>query len=303
MVNTKTILDVIPHIAFHGKHVDIEQITQLGKSDQTSSLFWCGDKYREQLIQQEAGTVIISSDTYAYVQANGIHSNEKFNWLVVEQPRRAFAQILGQFFAPQKPKGVISSSAFIDPTVELDRDTCYIGHNVVIEAGCKLGSGVVIEHNTVLHAHTELGDQVKIGSNCTIGGVGFGYEMNDEGQYGLMPHIGNVRLEKNVEIGNNVCIDRAVIGSTHLSENVKVDNLVHIAHGVQVGSNSLVIANAMVAGSVQIGKNVWVAPSSSIIQKVKVGDNALIGLSSTVLKDVGENEIVVGSPAKKIKTK
>jgi UDP-3-O-[3-hydroxymyristoyl] glucosamine N-acyltransferase len=86
-------------------------------------------------------------------------------------------------------------------------------------------------------------------------------------------------------------------------ENVKIDNLVHISHGVQIGKNSLIIANAMIAGSCEIGENVWVSPSVSIIQKTKIGDDSLIGLGSVVLKDVEASSIVVGVPAKKIKDK
>ena len=113
-----------------------------------------------------------------------------------------------------------------------------------------------------------------------------------------MPHIGNVHLKENVEIGNNVCIDRAVMGSTLLSENVKVDNLVHIAHGVQIGKNSLIIANSMIAGSVVIGDNVWVSPSASIRQKLIVENDALVGMGAVVVKNVTESSVVAGNPAK-----
>ena len=108
-------------------------------------------------------------------------------------------------------------------------------------------------------------------------------------------------MENNVEIGNNTCVDRAVIGSTTLGENVKVDNLVHIAHGVKVARNTVIIANAMVAGSVTIGENTWIAPSASILNQKNIGDNVLVGMSSLVLKDVEDNQIVAGVPAKVIK--
>ena len=113
-----------------------------------------------------------------------------------------------------------------------------------------------------------------------------------------MPHIGNVHLKENVEVGNNVCIDRAVMGSTLLSENVKVDNLVHIAHGVKIGKNSLIIANSMIAGSVEIGENVWVSPSSSIRQKLIIENDALIGMGAVVVKNVEPSSVVAGNPAK-----
>jgi UDP-3-O-[3-hydroxymyristoyl] glucosamine N-acyltransferase len=142
---------------------------------------------------------------------------------------------------------------------------------------------------------------VKVGCNCTIGGTGFGYEKDENGEFQLIPHLGNVVLEDYVEIGNNTCIDRAVLGSTILEENVKVDNLVHIAHGVKVMRNSVVIANAMVAGSVVIGENSWISPSVSILNQKKVGNNALVGLGAVVIKDVEDNDIIVGNPGKSIK--
>jgi acetyltransferase-like isoleucine patch superfamily enzyme len=147
-------------------------------------------------------------------------------------------------------------------------------------------------------------ENVRIGSNCTIGAVGFGYEMSEDGLYEVIPHIGNVVLERNVEIGNNVCIDRAVLGSTFLDANVKIDNLVHISHGVSIGKNSLVIAHAMIAGNVQVGEGVWIAPCSAIRQKQKIGDNALVGLGGVVVKDVEAGDTVAGVPARSLsKTK
>ena len=114
----------------------------------------------------------------------------------------------------------------------------------------------------------------------------------------MIPHIGNVVLGNNVEIGNNSCIDRAVLGSTILHDNVKVDNLVHIAHGVVIGKNSLIIANAMVAGSATIGEHVWVAPSASILNKKSIANNAVIGMGAVVLKNVNEGETIIGNPGK-----
>jgi UDP-3-O-[3-hydroxymyristoyl] glucosamine N-acyltransferase len=93
------------------------------------------------------------------------------------------------------------------------------------------------------------------------------------------------------------------MGSTIIGEHVKIDNLVHIAHGVEIGRNSLIIANAMIAGSVKIGENVWVAPSASVRQKLEIGDDSMIGLGSVVVKNVNTNTIVAGNPAKEFPKK
>ncbi len=304
MISIQEILNHIEHQDFYGStDAIINNIVAISSGDlTTSNMAWCGEKYKEQTTHINSGTVLVNQVTNEYAKKNNTEYNQ-INWIIVENPRRAFAEVLNAFFVKQAPMGVIEPSAAVHDSVQLDQSQSYIGKNVVIEENCKVGKNVSIGHNTVILSGTVLGDGVKIGSNCTIGGVGFGYEMGEDGQYRVIPHIGNVEIGNDVEIGNNVCIDRAVLGSTKLHDNVKVDNLVHIAHGVEVGKNSLVIAKAMVAGSVKIGENVWVAPMSSIIQKTTIGDNSLIGMGSTVLKDVEPSTIVAGSPAKKIRNK
>lgn len=304
MIHLKELLSLTePVVNFHGseQHGVTKMLQLTDPNFNKSAIAWCSDKNMELLRNISTGSIILSEQAFSFVTTNNT-SWEEVNWIVVEQPRRFFSLVLNTFFVKKPITGVIEASANIHKSVQVD-DSCFVGHNVVIEEGVSIGKNVRINHNTTIQADTVIHNNVSIGSNCTIGSIGFGYEPNAEGNYDIVPHIGNVELKDDVEIGNNVCIDRAVLGSTVLNKNVKVDNLVHIAHGVQIGENSLIIANAMIAGSVSIGKNVWVAPSSSIIQKVDVGDDSLIGIGSTVLKNVEESTIVAGSPAKKIKSK
>lgn len=298
MITCKNIIEKITPIQFIGdENSTIENIAQLNPPFSNQLLYWCSDKNKVLLEKVDTGTVIISNETFSSLNRNKI----KFNCIIVENPRKYFMDVVKNFFASSFKLGFVSPTASIHPSVIFDKEKVYIGHNVVLEEDVILGDDVIIMHNTVLLNNTKVGNQVRIGSNCTVGGVGFGYEKNESGNYELIPHIGNVEILDNVEIGNNVAIDRAVMGSTIIGKNVKIDNLVHIAHGVTIGENSLIIANAMIAGSVSIGKNVWVAPSSSIMQKVKIEDDALIGMSSNVLKNVDEKSVVAGNPAKKIK--
>lgn len=143
------------------------------------------------------------------------------------------------------------------------------------------------------------GNNVVIGEHCSIGRDGYQYVL-DESTNKLIkfPHFGNIILEDDVEIGNNVCIARGALSNTILRSGVKVDNLVHIAHNVEIGENTQVIANAMIAGSVKIGKNCWIAPSSSIKNQLTIGDNVLIGMGAVVIKDVESNSVMIGNPAK-----
>jgi len=259
-----------------------------------SSIGWCSDKNSDLLNKISEGNVIVSAELFR----NYKNLNNGICLIPVENPRHAFLKVLQAFFVEKPTLGEINSSAQIDSTVRMNVSKVTIAANVVIEKGCVIGNDVVIGANTVIKSDTIIDDGCKIGSNCTIGGIGFGYELNEENTYELMPHIGNVHLKENVEIGNNVCIDRAVMGSTLLSKNVKVDNLVHIAHGVQIGKNSLIIANSMIAGSVVIGDNVWVSPSASIRQKLIVENDALVGMGAVVVKNVTESSVVAGNPAK-----
>ena len=263
-----------------------------------SSLGWCSLKNSDLLLNINSGTILLSQELYdEYLKVN---SNFPFNTIVVDNPRQSFAEVLRHFFIEKTIWSGLHSSVVIDESVIFEECLVTVHPNVVIEKNVRIGNRVEIGANTVIKSGTIIHDDVKIGSNNTIGGVGFGYEPNEQGVYELIPHLGNVILHEKVEIGNNTCIDRAVLGSTILEKEVKVDNLVHIAHGVKIGANSLVIANSMIAGSVQIGANTWISPSASIKQKLIIGSNVLVGMGSVVLKNVEDNTIVAGVPAKKI---
>lgn len=141
------------------------------------------------------------------------------------------------------------------------------------------------------------------GYSCIIGGPGFGYETDENGMPIRLPHLGNVVIGKNVELGSNVCIDRAVIGSTVIGDNVKIDNLVHIAHGAKIGKNTLIVAGSVIGGSCEIGENCFIGMNASIKNKVKIGNNVTIGAGAVVLKDVPDGETWVGNPARKLENK
>jgi UDP-3-O-[3-hydroxymyristoyl] glucosamine N-acyltransferase len=298
MFPLSAILEQLPTLAFIGNETNIikEVVSFSLENCQENTLSWVNDKNVAQIVHLQAGTIICSEKAVEILAKENAPQNA--NFLIVSNPRKYFADVLREFFAPKIPYS-IAKSAKIHESAQLGIPI-FIGENVVIEANCKIGNNCRIGHNTILHSHTEIADNVIIGCNNTIGGVGFGYEKDEEGQYILMPHIGNVKIEKNVEIGNNTCIDRAVMGSTLLKENCKIDNLVHIAHGVTIGRNSLVIANSMIAGSAVIGDNVWVAPSVSVLNKNTVGDNAFLGMGAVIIREVAENEKVVGNPGRKI---
>lgn len=224
-------------------------------------------------------------------------------YILSENPKQDIVNYCKKFLGFQKPveKESIHSSAIIHPNVILGKNTT-INPYVVIESGVKIGDNCTIDSNTVIKANTVIGNYTEIGCSNVIGGTGFGFSKNKiTNVYNQFPHYGKVIIGNHVSIGNNTCIDRGSLSDTIVSNGVKIDNLVHIAHNVQIGENSLIIADAMIAGSVKIGMNCWIAPSSCVRNGITIGDNATIGLASTVTKSVSSDQIVLGNPALPIK--
>lgn len=220
---------------------------------------WCSDDNISRLFKLMEGTVLVPDR--GNLRYIPIARQTKLKLILVDDPRREFSKYLEEY----------------DPVMETE-----------------IHPSAIIGQNTVIHPGTKIGENVIIGDNCTIGGCGFGYTGDD-----LIPHKGNVVISDGVHIGSNTCIDRAVIGSTVIGENTKIDNLVHIAHGCKVGKSCKVIASSVLCGSVELGDHVWVAPKAVIKQKVKVGSGALIGLGAIVLSDVPSNYTVKGVYSKK----
>jgi len=159
---------------------------------------------------------------------------------------------------------------------------------------CKLMQG--IEYGDRLDA-VRVGSCFKVGTNTVIGGIGFGFA-KDGDKWIRMPHQGKVIIGDNVEIGSNCTIDRGCLDNTVIGNGVKIDNLCHIAHSCKIGDNTIITAGVIFSGSVTVGKNVWIAPNSTIRTRVTIGDNAFIGIGSNVVKDVPEGTTVYGNPAR-----
>lgn len=273
----KNIITKIDYInIIDNKELEINGISQL-LDNADNTITWCNDKNLTMLNSINNKTIIVSENLPE-------DANKNNNYVIVNKPRVEFKKLLDILYPD-----------------EINNEPI-LGQNVVIGNNVTIGYNLKIGHNTVILDNTIIGNNVTIGCNNTIGGVGFGYEKDEFGEYKLIKHIGNVVINDGVEIGNNTCIDRGVIGSTIIGENCKIDNLVHIAHGVNIGKNSLIIANSMIAGSVTIGKNVWIAPSTSVINGAKIGDNSMTGIGTVVIRDIGNNELHIGIPSKKIKT-
>jgi UDP-3-O-[3-hydroxymyristoyl] glucosamine N-acyltransferase len=296
MILLNDILEILTNCKVSGDLTDkyINRAIQLDTENKdANALMWINEQNTLVLQNLQAGVIICPENSVQQPHPNCVY-------LEVKHPRKAFQMVLDHFFK-EKQTFEIAKSAVIHPTAKIGKNT-YIGEFVIIEAGCQLGDFARIDHHSVLKKGTIIHNSVTIGANCVIGGVGFGYEKDDAGNWKIIQHLGNVVLHDHVEIGNGTMIDRAVLGSTVLHENVKVDNLVHIGHGVQIGRNTLIIANAMIAGSVIIGENVWVSPSASVLNKITIGSHAQIGLGAVVIRPVETSAVIVGNPGKALET-
>lgn len=224
---------------------------------------------------------------------------EQITFILTDSPKHDLIEFCNKYFLVIKPNKDlrIHPSACLGDNIKLG-ESSIIKPNVTIEDGVIIGENCLIGAGTVIKSKTIIHDNVIIGCCNVIGGDGFGYVKNNyNGSYEQFPHFGGVIIENNVHIGNNNCIDRGSLKDTIIKSGVKIDNLVHIAHNVEIGENSLIIACSMIAGSVIIGKNTWISPSSTIRNAITIGENSLIGLGSTVTKSVSNNQTVLGNPA------
>jgi UDP-3-O-[3-hydroxymyristoyl] glucosamine N-acyltransferase len=229
------------------------------------------------------------------------------NLVRVAQPRLAFAKIVSLFYPPLKPAPGVHPTAFIGTG-------CSFGKEVTISPHAVIGRNVLLGDGVVVHPHVVLGDDVIIGDDTVIypnvtildrcrvgrrtiihagtviGSDGYGF-VQDQGRHFKMPQVGIVQIDDDVEIGANNTIDRATFGKTWIQSGVKTDNLVHIAHNVQVGEHTLIIAQAGIAGSSKIGRNVILAGQSAVAPHLTIGDGAIVGPQAGVAKSIPDGQI------------
>ncbi len=233
----------------------------------------------------------------------------------VDNAYESFVHLLEIYNQIQKDKKGIEQPSFISDSALMGTD-CYvgafayvgnkakIGNNVKIYPQVYIGDNVIIGDNTTLFSGAKVYSDCIVGSNCTlhtgtvIGADGFGFTPNRENQYQKVAQIGNVIIEDHVEIGANSTIDRATLGSTIIRKGVKLDNLIQIAHNVEIGENTVIAAQTGVAGSTKIGKDCMIGGQVGIVGHISIADKVKIAAQSGVGSSIlTEGEIVQGSPA------
>ena len=281
-------------------------LAEIDKAGQGQLSFISNPKYLKYIETTSASAVLVDHD---------FPKTDRTTLLRTANPYFAFLQ-LAQTFYQQKPQVAVGvhPTAVIGDGCELGADIA-IGAHVVIGSGCKIGAGSVLFPGVVL------GDQVKVGEKCiiyanvsvreqcvignrviiqmgaVIGSDGFGFAF-EGGKYHKIPQMGIVVIEDDVEIGANTTIDRATIGETRIAMGAKIDNLVQIAHNVQIGEHTAIAAQAGISGSTKVGRYVRMGGQAGLIGHIEVGDQAAIGAQAGITKSVPEKQFVSGYPAR-----
>jgi UDP-3-O-[3-hydroxymyristoyl] glucosamine N-acyltransferase len=287
--------------------VELTGIAPLNQAKSTELGFLAYRRYLKHLNGSEAGAILVSEEL---AEAASDHPAR----IVVEDPHRALPGLLAHFYPPTQRRAGIHPTAVLGNGVELGTGT-YLGAYVVIDDGARLGNGVevgahsvvgancVVGDDSVLHPHvvlypdTQVGARVILHSGARLGSDGFGYVPEGEG-IRKVPQVGACVVEDDVEIGANTCIDRGSIGKTVVGRFTKLDNLVQIAHNVQIGRGVLMAAMTGVAGSVEVGDGVMTGGQAGISGHLEVGAGARLAAQAGVISDVPAGITLSGFPAR-----
>lgn len=300
MINGKVEGDPQTAVASFGK-IEEAQNGQLS--------FLANPKYEEYLYSTKASIIIIN-------ETQELKQPVQAALIKVPDAYTAFATLLDKYqqIIRQQLTGIqqpiyIAATARVGENVFLGA-FAYLGENVIVSDGAKiypnvfLGDNVQIGKNTIIHPGVKIyhdciiGENVSIHAGTVIGSDGFGFAPQADGSLKKVPQIGNVIIENGVEIGANATIDRATIGSTLIKSGAKLDNLLQIAHNVEVGNNSVIAAQSGISGSTKVGNNVMIGGQVGIVGHIKIADGTKINAQSGVSKSIkNPNSAVTGSPA------
>ncbi len=218
----------------------------------------------------------------------------------VKNPKIALAEVGNHFFVEQ-PKPCIHPTAIIDPEAQIGKDVTIGAYCVIGKAD--IGDGCVFDSNIRVYDGVVMGKGCVVKAGVILGGAGFGYERDVDGNKFRFPQIGQLIMGDYVEVGANTCIDRGALADTVIGDYTKINNLCHIAHNNKIGKNVTITGCVNVSGSNVIDDDVWIAPNSSIRGWVHIGKEATVGMGAVVVKDIPEGETWVGNPARKMEKK
>ncbi|MCP4683477.1 MAG: UDP-3-O-(3-hydroxymyristoyl)glucosamine N-acyltransferase [Desulfobacterales bacterium] len=282
--------------------LEIMGINSLDAAKPGEISFFVDRRYKKSLVKTGAGAIIVAKKTDLFKGAQ----------VVVPNPGLAYARVTGLFATPIPRFPGVSEHATVPVNCSLGKnisvypsvyigDDVLIGDDVTIFPGTFIGDRVKIGDRTVIYPNVSImqdcvvGNDVVIHAGTIIGSDGFGFVLDGSTSV-KVPQIGTVRIDDNVEIGANCCIDRAAIGETWIKKGVKIDNQVQVAHNVVIGEDTIVVAQAGISGSVTIGREATIGPKVGIIDHMEIGDRVMIGGKAGVAKSIPPGEIVSGYP-------
>jgi UDP-3-O-[3-hydroxymyristoyl] glucosamine N-acyltransferase len=290
------------------ENTEVSSLSKIEEGKPGTLTFLANPIYTKYIYGTSASIVIVNEDFEP--------ENEVGATLIrVPDAYSAFAGLLEMYQKAKEIQPEISEKSHIDPTAVIGKDV-YIGEFVSIGKNAVIGDKVHIYPNTIIGNNCKIGEETVIypgskiyeesviGKNCTLhGGVvigsdGFGFAPSSANDYKKVPQIGNVIIEDHVEIGSNTCIDRATLGSTIIRKGVKLDNLIQIAHNVEIGENTVIAAQTGISGSTKIGRNCMIGGQVGIIGHLVIADEVKIAAQAGIGKSITNvGEIVEGSPA------
>lgn len=286
--------------------VKVNNFSKIEEGKPGTLTFLANPKYEHFIYNTEASIVLVNND---FIPSEPI----KATLVKVENAYSALAILLNMVEKTKEKKAGVASTAFIAASATMGDDCyignfAYIGENVKLGKNCRIypnafiGDNVTVGDNCILYPHVTIYEGCIIGSNCilhagcVIGSDGFGFAPEGE-SYKKIPQLGNVIIEDDVEIGANTTIDRAVMNSTIIHRGVKLDNLVQIAHNVEVGENTVMAAQVGIAGSVKIGNHCMFGGQVGLSGHIHVTDNVIFGAQCGVISSVEEPMTLLGAPA------
>lgn len=289
-------------------NAQVNSVSPIENGKKGSLAFLSNPKYAKYIYTTEATIVLVNKDFKA-------EDKVKTTLIRVEDAYKAFASLLDLYQRSIPQKVGVDSKASIKDTATIGED-CYIGDFAYIGEKVSIGNNVKIYPQVYIGDNTKIGDNCilypgvkiyhgcNIGKNCiihassVIGSDGFGFAPTQDGTFKKIPQIGNVIIEDDVEIGSNVSIDRATMGSTIIRKGVKLDNLIQVAHNVEIGENTVSAAQAGISGSSKVGKNCMIGGQVGIAGHIIIADKVQLGAQSGVPNNVKqEGAILLGSPA------
>jgi UDP-3-O-[3-hydroxymyristoyl] glucosamine N-acyltransferase len=289
--------------------VKVNGLSKIEEGMSNTLSFLANPKYT-QFIYSTKASVVIVSNSFEAEQA----LPETCTLIKVENAYESFAKLLELYNQIQHSKTGIEAGSFIHPSAKIgDRvyisagayiaENARIGNdtkiyaNTFIGSGASVGEGCLLFPNVVIYNDCKLGNHCRIHAGVIIGGDGFGFAPNQNNEYKKVAQIGNVIIEDWVEIGAGTTIDRATLGSTIIRKGVKLDNLIQIAHNVEIGENTVIAAQTGVAGSTKIGNNCMIGGQVGIVGHINIGNNVKIAAQSGIGSSIPDGEVVQGSPA------